>query len=260
MKKVVFLTALLVLCAAVAMAQKPSATMTIHEQGLPSGQGHSAAALPSGGCPNGDCLFYGGDGDPNSPNADGLWNNNSSYFGIQGQVFSPFVWAKASKCGGACNWAVDGLVVYDEMYPYPPLIDSADWSILTNVVAGGTPATSTTVCSGTGASATATDSGRLYFGLYEEYAVAVPVSGCTIGKVKKSKNPEYWMNVTVNTSQYQLAYQSNSPSNANAIGTAEPVDQSYFLSAGFGFPSFTNTTQLGPFDTFSAAVCGALSK
>lgn len=266
MKKVVFLTALLVLfLAGLAFAQKPSPTMTLHQQGLsaPSGEGVTHNGPVSGACANNDCIFYGGDGNPSDPNADGLWANNSSYFGISGSVYSPFTYDKVKGCGGKCNWGVDGIFVNDEMYPYPPLIDSADWAILTGVAAGGSPSTATTVCSGTGASATTTDTGNLYFGLYEEYAVSVPVSGCTITKAKGKAGKggtQYWESVTTNTSQYQLVYESNSPQNANAIGFPEPVDSSFFFAPAFGFSTFTNTTQLGPFHTFSAGVCATLVK
>jgi|SRR5579859_443012 len=257
MVKKVFVVVALVACfCLLASAQKPTAT--IHEQGLSAGKGTAAAGPVTGSCANGDCIFYGGDGDPSSPDADGLWANNNSFFGISGSVYSPFVWTKVKKCGGKCAWEVDGLFVNDEMYPQTPTIDSADWAILSGVAAGGTPSTATTVCSGTGATPTLTATGNIYFGLYAEYAVSVPVAGC---RIKAKKGPAtFHESITTNTSVYQLVYESNSPSNANAIGNAEPVDDSFFYAPAFGFSSFTNTTQLGPFHTFSAGVCAVLGK
>lgn len=176
MKKVLFLTALLVLFTGLAIAQTP----TIHEQGL-KGQGHSSLApLAAGGCPNGDCLFYGGDSDPADPNADGLWDNNSSDFGIDGQVWSPFVWSKLGKCGGKCAWNVDNALANIEMAPFPPTLEGAKWVIAQGVATGGTPSTVTTVCSGMDSSPIVTDTGRNFFFFYEEFAVAAHVAGCTI--------------------------------------------------------------------------------
>jgi len=256
--KKVFVLVVLVscFCMLALAAQKPTAT--IHEQGLRPTQGTAAAGPVTGACANADCIFYGGDGNPSDPNADGLWANNSTYFGIAGSVYSPFVWTKAKRCGGKCAWEVDGLFVNDEMYPTTPTVDSADWAILSGVAAGGTPSTATTVCSGTGATVTLTDTGNLYFGLYEEFAVSVPVAGC---RIKAKKGPAtFHESITANTSVFQLVYESNSPQNANAIGNAEPVDDSFFYAPAFGFSSFTNTTQLGPFHTFSAGVCAILGK
>lgn len=258
MKKVLFLTVLLVLFTGLAMAQKA----TIHEQNLPRGEGQVGALLPAGGCPNGDCLFYGGDGSPSDPNADGLWQNNSSDFGIDGQVWSPFVWTKLGKCGGKCAWNVDNLLANIEMNPFPPTMSSVKWVVGTGVAAGGTPSTITTVCSGNDSSPVVTDTGRLYFGFYEEFAVAANVAGCSL-KGKGKTGTQFYQLVQPQTGGglFQLAYQSNvAAGNPNAIGTAEPVDQSFFYSPAFGFSTFTNTTQLGPFHTFSTAVCGALGK
>lgn len=258
MKKVLFLTVLLVLFAGLALAQKP--TMTIHEQNLPRGEGHNGALLPSGGCPNGDCLFYGGDSDPADPNADGLWDNNSSDFGIDGQVWSPFVWSKVSHCGGKCAWIPDNVLANIEMNPFPPTISSVKWVIAKGLATGGTPSTITVVCSGDDSSPVVTDTGRLFFGFYEEFAVAANVAGC---RVKGKKATTFYQLVQPQTGGglFQLSYESDVASGApNAIGTAEPVDASFFYSPAFGFSTFTPAQNLGPFHQFSAAICGALGK
>ena len=170
MKKGIFLTVLLVLfLAGMAFAQVPSPTKTIHEQGL-SQQKNAVHVLGpvSGACPNNDCIFYGGDGDPTSGNADGLWQNNSSAFGIDGRVYSPFVvFPKTGKCGGKCAWGVDGLFENIEYYPnqsvfgIPIAVDSVNWAIVQGVAAGGSPSTVTTVCSGNDTNFVLTPTGNI---------------------------------------------------------------------------------------------------
>jgi hypothetical protein len=82
-KKEVCSTALVVglalLFTGVALAQRPAPTATIHEQGLAKptgGNRHVPGGLVPAYCS--PCSFYGGDGDPNNANADGLWDNNSA--------------------------------------------------------------------------------------------------------------------------------------------------------------------------------------
>jgi hypothetical protein len=211
------------------------------------------------------CLFYGGDGDPTNPNADGLWDNNSADFGIDAQVYSPFTPVKVKKQHGKA-WVVSGLFANIEYNPYPPAQPmDAVWAVYSGVVAGGTPATAKTVCSGTDSAPVLTDTGRLYFGLYEEYTTAVAVSGCSVPFPKKKGGGAYWEQVTPEygaTGTFQLAYESNAPDTPpnEAFGPPEPVDMSYFYGPAFGFTSFTNTTQLGPFDIFSAGVEGNVGK
>lgn len=269
MKKAVFLTALLVLfLAGLAFAQnKPSPMATIHQQAL-SGQSAVGQAGPvAGSCPNNDCIFYGGDGDPNSSLADGLWQNNSSFFNIDGRVYSPFVvFPKTGKCGGKCAWGVDGLFANIEYYPnqsvagVPIMINSVNWAIVTGVAAGGSPAGVTTVCSGSDSNFVLTPTGNIYFGFYEEDATTVHVAGCTL-KGKGKTGTEYWMLVQPQTGPVeQLAYESNSPSNANAIGNPEPVDDSWFYGPAFGISTFVNANMEGPFHTFSTGVCATLTK
>jgi hypothetical protein len=252
MKKVLFLTVLLVLFAGLAFAQQPSPTMTIHQQGL-TGKGVPSSHKPgvSG------ILFYGGDSDPLSPNADGLWTNNSSYFGISGEVFSPFVIPKTAK------WNVSSLFTQVEYYPYPPTIDSASWyvlSITTNSSTIPPTITGTIVCSGTDSAPVLTDTGRNFFGFYEEYTTAVAVAGCDLKGGPKGAT--YWESVTPNTSVFQEAYESNIPDTPppNAIGTPEPTDESYFYAPSFGYSTLTNTSTLGPFSLFSAGVAGSSKK
>lgn len=248
------LAALAFLFTGLAVAQNPAPTATIHQQGL-TGQGssHGASKTPPG------TLFYGGDGDPTNAEADGLWTNNSSFFGIFGEVFSPFIIPKTTK------WNLSGLFTNVEYYPHPPTIDGAAWSVITITKNTNTvPPTiiGTIVCSGTDSSPVLTDTGRLYFGLYEEFTTAVAVAGCDLKG--GPKGTEYWESVTPQTGAngvFQLAYESNVPDvpPPNAIGTTV-TDDAYFYAPAFGDSSLTNTSTLGPFHIFSAGVVASSSK
>lgn len=269
MKKIVFRTALLVLSlAGLAFAQSPAPTATIHQMGLSATQAGASQAGPvAGSCPNNDCIFYGGDSDPSSPNADGLWQNNSSFSNIDGRVYSPFIVpAKTGKCGGACKWAVDGLFANIEYFPNegldgtPIMIDSVNWAIVQGVAEGGTPSSLITVCSGNDTSFVLTPTGRIFFTYFEEDATSVHVAGCTLSGGKGKTGAEFWMIVQPQTSVYQLAYESNSPTNANAIGIAEPQNDSWFWGPTFGATTFVNANTLGPLATFSTGVCATLVK
>jgi hypothetical protein len=252
MKKVLFLTVLMVLVAGLAFAQRPTPTATIHQQGL-TGQGVQANNKPgvSG------ILFYGGDIDTTSPNADGLWTNNNSLLGLSGQVFSPFVIPKTTK------WSVSSLFTNVLYNPFPPAIDSASWdvvSITTNSNTIPPSTTATIVCSGTDSSPVLTDTGRNLFGFYEEFTTAVAVAGCDLKG--GPKGADYWESVTVNTSTFQLAYESNVNDTPppNAIGTPEPANNSYFYGPAFGATTLVNANTQGPFSLFSAGVAGTSSK
>ncbi len=245
-------------------------TLTASQQGLkPTGVAPKLA--PPGYVPAwcGACLFYGGDGDPASSNADGLWNNNSADFGINGQVYSPFIVPKKTdKCGGSCSWIVSGLVVNLQMSLDPRVTKPTDavWAIYQGLAEGGTPATATVVCSGTDTNPTFTPTGRVYFGLYE-YAMAVSVPSDACPRLTGDKDGiMYWQQVTPEygaTGAFQLSYESNVPDSPppNAVGEPEPVDQSFFYGPAFGYSAFTAAQTVGTkFHVFSAAVQGTLGK
>ena len=272
------LAALMLLFAGLASAQdlsqiKPTATIgeQILVRPMPGVLKSPFRLLPKGGplvpayCS--PCLFYGGDGDPSNPLADGLWDNNSSTFGISGVVYSPFsVPEKTAKCGGICDWAVTGLFANIEYSPFPPTIDSVNWSVVTGVAAGGIPATTTVICSGTDPVPVLIDTGRLYFGTYEEFATVVSVSGCpALEGAKKGGSATYWETVTPNTGAtgiFQLAYESNIPDSPppNAVGLPEPLLNSFFFAPSFGDYTFAPAQNLGPYYIFSAGVEGTLVK
>jgi len=213
------------------------------------------------------CLFYGGDGNPSSPTADGLWDNNSADFGISGVIYTPFaVPKKTDKCGGACAWVVSGIGGNIEMSPFPPNIIAQDWSIVTGVASGGTPSSTTVLCSGTDSSPTLTDTGRLFFGVFEEFNVTAHVSGCPSLTGSSKAGTPYWQTNPVDTGNgfFQLAYESSVDVPAtNPFGPAEPVDESFFYSPFFGFSTFTNPNTLGvtgSFRLFSTDIEGSLGR
>jgi hypothetical protein len=236
------------------VAENPAPTRTIEEQGLPRPSG-THVQMPAGYIPAfcNPCLFYGGDSDPSNPNANGEWDSNSSYFLIDGSVFSPFVVPrKTGKCSGTCAWEVSGLSANIEFYPYPPVMDDVAWYIV-----GPNSFPGTIVCHGKDATPTVTDTGRHFSG-YEEYNVAVQVSGCP-SLAGGQNGSEYWESVTPETSVYELAYESNVPDTPppNAYGPPEPRDQSYEC---VGYPNSDCELVGHPFDIFSASVEGLLSK
>jgi hypothetical protein len=150
MKKVFVLTVLVLLVAGLALAQNRPMSPTIRSQ-APSKPGvgvnliHLNTLQPSYCSP---CFFYGGDSNPNSGNANGLWDNNSSYLGINGVIYTPFL-AKKVKGSHLKSVNITGVGGNIEMYPSPPVLAGQDWSIVTGVAEGGTPASTTVICSGT---------------------------------------------------------------------------------------------------------------
>jgi hypothetical protein len=105
-----------------------------------------------------------------------------------------------------------------------------------------------------------TDTGRLYFVYFEEFAMNVAVTGCTLTGGKGGT--QYWVQVTPEfgaTGTLQLSYESNVPDTPppNAFGPPEPIDQSFFYGPAFGSTSFTPAQQLGPLHVFSAGVEGS---
>ena len=252
MKRLFCVLSVLALVVGAASAQRLSPTIIDQQVARPTGMTRNLVSplQPSYCSP---CLFYSGDSDPNNPNANGLWDNNSSYFGINGVIYTPFQ-VNAKK-----GWNVTGLGGNIEMYPSPPTLAGQDWSIVTGVAAGGTPGTTTVLCSGTDSSPVITDTGRLFFGLYEEFNVASHVSGCPVLKRGKKKHPTiYWQTNPVDTSTLQLAYESNVPDSPppGACGPAAPLDQSFFYGPSFGVSTFTNANQEGDFHIFSYDVEG----
>ncbi len=267
MKRLLCLVVVLLFVAGMASAQKFSPAIVQHQSSAVGHISMHSLAAPQQPTYCSPCFFYGGDGNPNSGNANGLWDNNMDYFGIAGQDYTPFLVAKTKGVHGKVL-NVSGVGGNLEMYPnnvvggISPQIADVPWAIVTGVATGGTPSTVTTVCSGDDAAPTVTDTGRLFFGFYEEYNVVAATGGGCALKLSK-KGAMYWQTNPVHTTVYQLAYESNVsdwPSFPNAFGPQEPSDQSYFYGPAFGISTFVNANTQGYFHAFSADIEGTVGK
>jgi hypothetical protein len=178
----------------------------------------------------GDCLFYGGDFDPNSPNANALANENDAIVG-------------GSPYGAATyqNFVVDRYV--DIVGVFSNNLSALNpttgyWEIRTGVSEGNG---GTLIADGTGA-VTNTPTGRSGFGLTEFH------------------NEVDGLNVDLAPGTYWFAVVPNDPNNANrsfnsntfglnSVGT-QVSNQQYWNSTFFG-TNFTNANNEGVFPTFS---------
>ena len=183
----------------------------------------------------GNCAFYGGDFDPNNPNANGLANETDAIVG--GSPYGAATYQNFTLFGSAL---VVGLFS-NNLSGLNPV--TAYWEIRTGVSEGNG---GTLVGSGTGAM-TQTATGRSGFGLIE---YRDEVDG---------------MNLTLPGGQYWMAVVPNDPANANrsfnsntfglnAVGSQQS-NQQYWNSAFFG-ANFTNANNEGVFQAFSQGVIG----
>jgi len=126
------------------------------------------------------------------------------------------------------------------------VVTSVSWSIVQGVAEGGNPSGGQvkTICSGTGAP-TLTPTGRSGFGL-TEYTILVTGVNCPTIEAGT-----YWMTVLPTTEglAFLSDVEDNTPKNAEGPGIPV-IDESFFVSAFFGFTNFTNTTD--------ATVCGGI--
>ncbi len=183
------------------------------------------------------CLFYGGDFDPNNPNADGLSNETDAIVGG-----SPY-----------------GAATYQNFTP--PFSQTAYFSLFSNNLSGLNPTTGywelridvsegnggTLVASGTSAM-TQTATGRSGFG-YTEYRDEVDDL-----KLSLTGGTQYWFAVVpndLNNGNAKRSYNSNT-FGVNSVGT-QISNQQYWNSAFFG-TNFTNANNEGVFPTFSDGV------
>jgi hypothetical protein len=186
-------------------------------------------------------LFYGGDFNPGSVNADGLANEQDLTVS-QAAVYTPFV------VGGA-GWNVTGLFT-NNMMNITAL--SASWEIRSGVSAGNG---GTLLFSGTGAP-TVTDTGLFGSGLE---VFQVEVTGLNINLSPGN----YWMSVVpiclnadnATCGNGNRSFQANTDG-TNAIGTPEPLNLSFFDSRFFNKTFENATVEAGVLTEFSAGVLG----
>ncbi|HTE90991.1 MAG TPA: hypothetical protein VK639_18685 [Terriglobales bacterium] len=191
--------------------------------------------------PGATCLFYGGDLDPNSPNANGLANENDLIVS-DARTYTPFV-VQAGRI-----WTVTGAL--GNHLSTVTVIDPAQakWEIRTGVSSGNG---GVLLSSGTG-SADYLATGRSAFGL-TEYTVRVPISPPVV-----LTSGTYWVTVVpqctnpndsqCGSARYFLSdVTSSSAPNAKGL---EPGNDSFFDSPYFGFTFYPTW---GP-----SGVCGGV--
>ncbi len=187
-----------------------------------------------------NCVFYGGDLNVNSPNADGLANEsdvivNGSPYGAA--TYQNFTISSDTTIGGLFTNNLSGL---NPRTGY--------WELRTGISEGNG---GTLVASGTGA-VTQTATGRSAFD-YTEYRDEVDGLYLSL-----RGGTQYWFaivpNEPINATAKTRSFNSNSTDGINAVGT-QTRNQQYFNSATLG-ANFTNANNEGPFPTFSSGVVG----
>lgn len=233
------MTQKMVRCSALVIAMSLVFFLSVAAQGQQVYRGLAQAGAPQVGteepCIANGCLLYTGDFDINGQNPNALWNNSSELFGIEGAVYTPFVVPKKFKgAKGKTDWNVQGFFTNQLMDV--PFVASVSWAVVTGAASGGNPngGQVKTICSGTG-SASLTATGRSGFGLVEQ-TIMLTGASCPILEAGT-----YFLTFvpTVASLGYLSDVEDSSPANAQGPGSG-PVDSSFFVSASFGFPDFTD--------------------
>ena len=185
---------------------------------------------------NAQTLFYGGDFDPNNPNANGLANENDAIVG--GNPYGAATYQNFTLSTGS---TVTGLFTNNLNQNTPT---NGYWEIRSDVSEGNG---GTLIASGTGA-ITNSPTGRSGFGLVETHN---EVDGLNVAL---NGGTEYWEAVVpVCTTCGGRTFNSNT-FGLNSVGT-QTNNQQFFNSSFFG-ANFTNANNEGVFQTFSAGVIG----
>lgn len=189
------------------------------------------------------CLFYGGDLNPVSVNANGFANENTLLV-ADTTLYVPFTVPSGQE------WQVSGLFtnnIADAYEGIDPM--QATWSISTGMATGNA---GTVIASGT-AAATFSFTGRSFLGL-NEYTVAV-----RFGQPGVHLNSgTYWLSVvpqctnTSNNNCYLAQYFLSNTAGSNSYGPAEPIGKSFFNSQYYGY-NYSNAC------TVDITGCGKLS-
>lgn len=191
-------------------------------------------------CPveaNYNCVFYGGDFDPNNPNANGLANETDAIIG--GSPYGAAIYQNFTYGGGT----IAGLSTNNLSQLNPA---TAYWEIRSGVSEGNG---GTLIASGTGATVNQA-TGRSGFG-YTEYTNFVGNLAVALGA------GQYWLAVVPNDPGTAGRSFASNTFGLNAVGT-QTSDLQYWNSAYFG-ANFTNANNGGVgFSTFSAAAFEAV--
>ena len=184
---------------------------------------------------SGGVMFYGGDFDPNNPNANGLANENDA--NVSGNPYGAAVYQNFIIPTGQ-NWRITGLFSNDLM---SVTASTAYWEIRSGVSEGNG---GTLIASGTGADIV-TPTGRSGFGLTEFNNL---VSGLNVSLGAGT----YWFTVVPQSpGQFGRSFNSNT-FGLNSVGRSMS-DQQFFNSQFFG-ANFTNADNEGVFPNFSDGV------
>jgi len=196
--------------------------------------GMGTGTLASAQCPSG-CLFYGGDFDPNNPNANGLANESDA---IEGG--NPYGAATYQNFINGQTWNVTGLFT-NNLSGLTPI--TGYWEVRKGMSEGNG---GTLIASGTGP-VTNTPTGRSGLG-YTEYHNELDGLNITVTPGK------YWFAMVPECPACEArSFNSNSLEGLNAVGTQMSDDQ--FWNDVF-FNTFINADNAGPFPTFSSGVLG----
>jgi hypothetical protein len=187
----------------------------------------------------GGCIFYGGDFDPNNPNANGLSNEND---GIVGG--NPYGAATYQNFVVTNTISISGMFTNNLSTVHPT---TGYWEVRSGVSEGNG---GTLIASGTG-DVTNSPTGRSGFGYTEHHN---EVDGMNV-----SLSPgTYWFAVVPNdvpaTAEgfgTDRSYNSNT-FGLNSVGTQ--IDNQQFFSSPFFGANFTNANNEGVFRSFSSGV------
>ena len=231
MKKTLFATTLIAMLTLTAAAQKKPAMWLARTDS--SEEPQWASGTPPELCR--PCLFYGGDLNPDDPNAIGLSDENTLY------VKGSSTYAAYNVPNGVTARVTGILVNVLASVNFDPKIASYD--IRTGVVAGNG---GTSIATGT-AKIRVARTGRTYLGL-NEYSLLV-----RLPEVQSLEEGEYWFNVTAactngardGSCYVGRIYLSNTTQDTNGISAdAQPTGSTYVNSSFFGV-TFVNWCNLG---------------
>ncbi len=241
MKKTLFATTLIAMLTLTAAAQKKPAMWLGRTDS--SEEPQWASGTPPELCR--PCLFYGGDLNPNDPNAIGLSDENTLY--IKGSS----TYAAYNVPNGVTARVTGILVNVLASVNFDPKIASYD--IRTGVVEGNG---GTSIASGR-AKIRVARTGRTYLGM-NEYSLLV-----RLPEVQTLEEGEYWFNVTATCTNgardgscyVGRIYLSNTTQDTNGISAdSQPTVSTYVNSSFFGV-TFVNWCNLG----LNSSQCGAAS-
>ena len=198
-----------------------------------------AASLLISGLASASTLFYGGDFDPNNPNANGLANENVAIVG--GNPYGAATYQNFIIPVGQM-WNITGLFSNNLSQLNPA---TGYWEIRTGVSEGNG---GTLLFSGTGA-VTQTPTGRSGFG-FTEFNDLVSGLNITLG------SGQYWFTVVPQDPTNPGRSFNSNTFGLNSVGTQTLNDQ--FWNSSFFGVNFTNANNGGVFPSFSDGVIGTI--